>query len=213
MPSDATESSPIRVRRGWDRRQKVTALVATVCVGAIGALLVVGLLNQGVNTSINAELAAGRRPMAPSFALPVLTGAPGLPAPGDRVTLAQLRGHPVVLNIWASWCIPCAGEAPVLQSLWDHYRHEGVYVLGVDVNDLQGDAQSFHQRYGLTYPTIRDGSGEIMAAYGSTGVPENFIIDRQGRIAATLRSPLSDSGASANVDSFAAVIDAVVSER
>lgn len=199
-------------RRGWDRRQITVAAVCAVVIAAFGVLLTVGLLNRGVNDSINSAIAKGQRIQAPAFTLPVLTSAPGIPAAGKELSLSQLRGHPVVLNIWASWCQPCTDEAPILQTIWDHYRAEGVYVLGVDVKDLTGDALSFHHSYGLTYPTVRDGEGNIEGPYGTTGVPESFIIDRDGRVAAALRGPLSESGSSANVASFVAVLDDVIAE-
>jgi cytochrome c biogenesis protein CcmG, thiol:disulfide interchange protein DsbE len=200
-------------RRGWDRRQITIAAVCGLVIAAIGALLIVGLINHNVNNSIDGSIAKGERVPAPAFTLPVLTSTQGLPATGQNLTLTQLHGHPVVLNIWASWCVPCTDEAPILQSIWDRYRQQGVYVLGVDVKDLTGDALGFHHQYGLTFPTVRDGEGNIEGPYGTTGVPESFIIDRQGRIAAALRGPLSASGSTGNVNSFVSVLDGVIAER
>jgi len=184
-----------------------------VVIAGVAALLIVGLLNRNVNNSIDAAIAKGQRVPAPAFTLPVLTSTAGLPAAGQNLSLSQLRGHPVVLNIWASWCVPCTDEAPILQSVWDRYRSKGVYVLGVDVKDLTGDALGFHNQYGLTFPTVRDGEGNIEGPYGTTGVPESFIIDRQGNIAAALRGPLSASGSSANVNSFVSALDTVIAEK
>jgi cytochrome c biogenesis protein CcmG/thiol:disulfide interchange protein DsbE len=172
----------------------------------------VGLANRGVNNSINSAIAKGQRAPAPGFTLPVLTTSAGIPAAGQELSLSDLRGHPVVLNIWASWCTPCIDEAPVLQAIWDRYKAQGVYVLGVDVKDLTGDALNFHSKYGLSYPTVRDGEGTIEGPYGTTGVPESFIIDRAGRVAAALRGPLTASGASANVDGFVTALNQVVAE-
>jgi cytochrome c biogenesis protein CcmG/thiol:disulfide interchange protein DsbE len=206
------ESTPPHGRTGWDRRQITIAVICAAVVVAFGTLLTVGLVNRGVNDSINAAIAKGQRVEAPQFTLPVLTSAPGIPVAGQKLSLAQLRGHPVVLNIWASWCNPCIDEAPILQSIWDHYRAQGVYVLGVDVKDLTGDALNFHKTYGLTYPTVRDGEGNIEGPYGTTGVPESFIIDRDGKVAAALRGPLSDSGSSANESGFLTVLNDVIAE-
>jgi len=209
---DATGTPPT-TRRGWDRRQITVASICVVVIAAIATLLIVGLLNRDVNDSIDAAIAKGQRPPAPGFTLPVLTTAPGLPPAGQDLSLAQLRGHPVVLNMWASWCVPCTDEAPILQSIWDHYRAAGVVVLGVDVKDLTGDALNFHKEYDLTFPTVRDGEGNIEGPYGTTGVPESFIIDRDGKIAAALRGPLSASGSTANVNGFVTALDTVVAER
>lgn len=181
-------------------------------VAAFGALLTVGLVNRGVNDSISSAIARDQRIPAPGFTLPVIDSAPGIPAVGQDLSLSQLRGHTVVLNIWASWCGPCTDEAPILQSIWDQYRDKGVYVLGVDVKDLTGDAEAFHRTYGLTYPVVRDGEGSIEGPYGTTGVPESFIIDPAGRVAAALRGPLSTSGSSANVPGFLAALDQVIAE-
>jgi cytochrome c biogenesis protein CcmG/thiol:disulfide interchange protein DsbE len=209
-PDDPAPTPP--PRRGWDRRQITVAGIIGLVIVGIGALLTVGLLNRNVNNSIDAAIAKGQRVQAPNFTLPVLTSAPGLPAAGRQVSLSQLRGHPVVLNIWASWCVPCRSEAPILQSVWNHYKSKGVVVLGADVKDLTGDALAFHRAYGLTFPTVRDGEGNIEAPYGTTGVPDTFIIDAQGRIVATLRGQLTDSGSGANIQSFASVLDTVVAE-
>jgi cytochrome c biogenesis protein CcmG/thiol:disulfide interchange protein DsbE len=205
-------STPPSGRHGWDRRQIAIAAVCAAVILAFGTVLTVGLMNRGVNNSIKSAIAKGQRVAAPQFSDPVLTSAPGIPAAGQRLSLAQLRGHPVVLNIWASWCTPCIDEAPILQSVWDRYRARGVYVLGVDVKDLTGDALNFHQSYGLTYPTLRDGEGSIEGPYGVTGVPESFIIDRNGRIAAAVPGPLSSSGSSGNLASFLVALDSVIAE-
>ncbi len=212
MSSDVPAKSPTS-RRGWDRRQITVAAISGVVIAAIATLLIVGLVNRNVNNSIDASIAKGERVPAPAFTLPVLTSTAGLPPAGQSVSLAQLHGHPVVLNIWASWCVPCTDEAPILQSIWNRYRSQGVYVLGVDVKDLTGDALGFHNQYGLTFPTVRDGEGNIEGPYGTTGVPESFIIDRNGKIAAALRGPLTASGASANVNGFVSVLDSIVAER
>jgi cytochrome c biogenesis protein CcmG, thiol:disulfide interchange protein DsbE len=200
-------------RRGWDRRQITIAAICGVVIAAIATLLIVGLVNRNVTNSMDAAIAKGQRVPAPAFTLPVLTSTAGMPSAGQNLSLAQLRGHPVVLNIWASWCVPCVDEAPILQSIWDRYRSKGVYVVGVDVKDLSGDALGFHAANGLTFPTVRDGEGNIEAPYGTTGVPESFIIDRQGNLAAALRGPLSASGSTANVNSFVSVLDTVIAER
>ena len=199
-------------RRRWERRQIIIAVVCVMVLVAFASMLTVGLLNLGVSNSIDSAIAKGQRAPAPDFRLPVLTSVPGLPPAGHQLTLSSLRGRPIILNIWASWCGPCTSEAPILQSVWDHYRSKGVLVLGVDVKDLTGDALAFHNNYGLTFPSVRDGEGNIEGPYGTTGVPESFVIDRQGRVAAALRGPLSDAGSQANLPGFLAVVDQVLAE-
>jgi cytochrome c biogenesis protein CcmG/thiol:disulfide interchange protein DsbE len=114
----------------------------------------------------------------------------GAPAPafsakrmgGGRVSLASLRGKPVVLNFWASWCSPCKGEAAKLQQAWQQYRKQGVVFVGVDYHDVTSDARTFLEHHGVTYPTVLDGSGMIGDRYGLTGVPETYFVNRQGRL-------------------------------
>jgi cytochrome c biogenesis protein CcmG/thiol:disulfide interchange protein DsbE len=98
------------------------------------------------------------------------------------LSLAALRGRPVVLNFWASWCVPCKGEAKMLEQAWRQYRSKGVVFLGVDYHDLTSDARTFIAHHGVTYATVQDGSGMVGDRYGLTGVPETFFIDRRGRL-------------------------------
>jgi cytochrome c biogenesis protein CcmG/thiol:disulfide interchange protein DsbE len=96
--------------------------------------------------------------------------------------LASLRGKPVVLNFWASWCVPCKGEAKLLEQSWQQYRSRGVVFVGVDYTDVVSDARTFMTHHGVTYPIVQDGSGRIGDKYGLTGVPETFFIDKNGRL-------------------------------
>ena len=88
----------------------------------------------------------------------------------------------MVVNFWASWCIPCKGEAPALQKTYEQYRSQGLVVLGVDAQDFRQDAKRFAKRYGLTYPIVYDGTGSTLGKWGVTGFPETFFVDRSGRL-------------------------------
>jgi cytochrome c biogenesis protein CcmG, thiol:disulfide interchange protein DsbE len=121
------------------------------------------------------------RPHVPAIGGP----APGFTAKrldGGRFSLAAVRGKPVVINFWASWCGPCKTEAAALERQWQRYRGQGVVFLGVDYTDHTSDARRFLARHGVTYPTLLDGSGSIGDRYGITGVPETYFVDRNGRI-------------------------------
>jgi cytochrome c biogenesis protein CcmG, thiol:disulfide interchange protein DsbE len=186
---DAVSQTPPGRR---DRRKLVGAIAGGAVVIAVVALLAIGLANRGVGTHIDDSLTAGERPAAPGVTLPVLIPGSGLPA-GGQGSLAQLRGRPVVLNFWASWCDPCRDEAPVLERLWQRYRDRGVVVLGVDARDLREKALAFSREYGLTYPSLRDGTDRTERAFETTGVPETFLIDRTGRVALHITGPIGAS--------------------
>jgi cytochrome c biogenesis protein CcmG, thiol:disulfide interchange protein DsbE len=151
-------------------------------VGQVLALaLVAGLLGLLVwkvaknNSGAAGALAKGEHPSAPAFALQRLDGS-------GPLSMADLRGKAVVINFWASWCVPCKGEAPALQSTYERYRKQGLVVLGVDLEDFKQDAQRFAKRYGLTYPIVRDTKKVTIGRWGVTGYPETFFVDRQGRL-------------------------------
>lgn len=102
---------------------------------------------------------------------------------GETIQLANLRGHPVVINFWASWCGPCRDEAPRFQSLWERYRDQGVVFLGVTYVDDESDSRAFIAEYGITYPNAPDvGTVISKEMYFIEGVPETFVIDQQGNI-------------------------------
>ena len=102
---------------------------------------------------------------------------------GD-LSLHSLKGKPVVLNFWASWCYPaCYEEAPLLESAWRKYREQGLTMVGVAIQDKEANARDFMRRFNFTFPNGPDPGSKISIDYGVYGVPETFFIDRQGRIA------------------------------
>ncbi len=159
-------------------------LIAALGACALIALFVFGLANQGANTSLDSALAAGRYPVAPDRTLPVLGAA------GSR-SLASWRGHPVVLNFWASWCTPCEQEAPVLERTQQQLAKTGAgTIVGVTWQDTSPDSLSFVKQYSLTYPNLRDVGGNLANAYGTRALPETFVIDGQGRVVAISRGEI-----------------------
>jgi cytochrome c biogenesis protein CcmG/thiol:disulfide interchange protein DsbE len=163
------------------RRFVLPGLVAAAAVALI-ALLIFGVAGQRTSSSIDAAVARGHRPPAPGASSPL----PNLGTTGDT-SLASLRGKVVVLNVFASWCEPCKAEAPVLAQAQKTLAAHGGTVLGVTYLDNSSDSESFVRQEHVDYPVVRDVSGNFVRGFGTTGVPETFVIDRRGRIAALRR--------------------------
>ena len=144
-----------------------------VAVGVVAALI--GLLGWKVLKDDGGDAQIGQP--APAFTLPHLSRS-------TELSLAAYRGKPVVINIFASWCLPCKDEAPVLEETWRKHRADGLVVLGIDAQDFRGDGRRFVKRFGLTYPVAYDGKGSTVGRYGLTGFPETYFVGRDGRIVA-----------------------------
>lgn len=112
-------------------------------------------------------------------------------APG-KLSLSSLRGKAVVVNFWASWCIPCKQEAPLLESAWRRWRSRGVVVVGVDSNDFVGEARRFMRKYGVTYPVVNDGPASVARDYGVVFLPETFFVAQNGRLTGHLAGQISN---------------------
>lgn len=158
-----------------------------------GLVLVLGLIGLGLVRAQAGPLSSG---LAPDFSLDLYGGG--------RFQLSEQRGQVVMMDIWASWCIPCRDEARTLEALWQEYRGKGVIFVGVDYADVESEARAFLQTYGITYPTGPDVGGRISQAYRMGGVPEKFFIDRQGRIRAVVVGPSSERSLRAHLDALLA---------
>ena len=112
----------------------------------------------------------------------------GKPAPdfvletydGRTVRLSDYRGKVVLVNFWASWCHECSREAPDVEKVWEKYRDKGVMVIGPAYMDQPEESKAFVAKYGLTYPVGLDLQGQIYRLYHVKGIPETFVIDRDG---------------------------------
>jgi cytochrome c biogenesis protein CcmG, thiol:disulfide interchange protein DsbE len=170
-------------------------------IAALLALLVYGLTASSPDDSIDSRLAQRRAAEAPALELPVLQqGSPGPPTDelrpllaDDRLALDKLRGIPVVLNFWASWCPPCRSEAPLLERTWRSLRAQGVVLLGLNMQDLTGDARDFMREFGVSYPNVRDRSDGVAIDWGVAALPETFFIDARGRVVGHVIGAVSDS--------------------
>jgi cytochrome c biogenesis protein CcmG/thiol:disulfide interchange protein DsbE len=115
-------------------------------------------------------------------AAPELEGEVLVPPP---VTLAELRGKPVVVNFWASWCLPCREEAPHL-ARFDREMKERAGLVGVDFQDARSDALAFVREFGWRFPNRRDPNGALASRYGLVGLPTTYVLDAEGRVAKAL---------------------------
>jgi cytochrome c biogenesis protein CcmG/thiol:disulfide interchange protein DsbE len=149
----------------------------------LGVLAVVGLLGFGLLSKGSTKIAVGEP--VPDEVLPAL------PGPGHG-SIADERGDWALVNLWASWCVPCREEAPVLERFYRRERGHGATVVGINVQDNQDDALAFLRSHPTTYPQLRSIGDERSAAFGSTGVPENFLVDPQGRLTLIWRGPVDD---------------------
>ena len=159
------------------RPSAVVVLVVAGVAGLIG-LLAYGVASQDPKGSVNGE-------PAPEFSLPPLEG-------GTERSLDDWRGQVVVLNYWASWCEPCRDESPLLERWHRKISKRNATVLGINVLDVTSDATDFIDKYGLTYPQLRDKDGSTQDDLGIVAYPETFVLDRGGRIAASRRGPVDD---------------------
>lgn len=190
----------------------VTRLRHLILVGAVLgflALLAYGLVRKAPDTSIADSLAAGKLAEASGFDLEVLEpGRPGgrleaaveRAAANGRIALGELRGTPIVLNFWASWCAPCREEAELLQRTWERERDKGVLFVGLNMQDARSDARGFLEEFGIDYPTIRESERDTAQAFGATGVPETYFIAADGRVAGRHVGPIEAEELQAGLD-------------
>ena len=162
-------------------------MVIVLALGVVG-LLIYGVAAGGDDSSLDAAVQRGERPVVPgaNVALPLLDGK-------GSVSLKELRGEVVVLNFWASWCEPCAEEAPILVKAQRELEARGDgTVLGVTYKDFADESRAFARRYGLNYPSARDDKLELAPLFGTTALPETFVIDARGRVVAVGRGQLRE---------------------
>ena len=170
----------------------------------VPALAFIGLLAYGLLTAAPTEVGEGTR--LPDFELARLDE-------DGVLTEEDLEGSPVVINFWASWCIPCKEEAALLQETYERYRADGVVFLGVNIKDSNVDARAFVEEYGMTYPVVSDPGEELARALGVKGIPETFFIDAEGAFVGTaagqrqaqrggtvVLGPVSEESLTTNID-------------
>ncbi|HEY7874062.1 MAG TPA: TlpA disulfide reductase family protein [Actinomycetota bacterium] len=141
---------------------------------AAAALVVAALAYAAVKPADESSM-VGRE--VPEFELELLDGS-------GTISSDDLRGGPVVINFWASWCLPCREEAPLFEEAWQEHRDDGLTVLGVDLRDAPAKAEEFVDDYGVTYPIVVDPDEELAGELDVEGLPQTFFVDSEGRFQA-----------------------------
>jgi cytochrome c biogenesis protein CcmG, thiol:disulfide interchange protein DsbE len=153
-------------------------------VGGVAALLAYGFIRDA--RYIHSPLIATP---APAFTLMLFDGA--------SLNSTDLAGKAVLVNFWASWCVPCRAEARAIEDAWQKHKNRAVVFVGVNIQDKEEDARSFLKEFGITYLNGRDSDGKIAIDYGVWGIPETFFLDPQARItykhAGELRAPIIEA--------------------
>ena len=168
-------------------RRLLPIFVSLLGVCLIG-LLIYGISHQSASRTLDEALHHGQHPLAPD-ATRTLLGLSGTPT----ASLASFDGKVVVLNFWASWCEPCQEEAPLLERAQTQLQRHSATVLGVTYLDASPDSERFVRKYHLTYPNLRDTTGDFAHSYGTDQLPESFVIDRQGHIVAISRGEIDQA--------------------
>jgi cytochrome c biogenesis protein CcmG/thiol:disulfide interchange protein DsbE len=187
-------ASPELIRRRSRKRNKIVFAITSVL--SVGLLVLIwtqlvtpaapqGTTGSGSSTSAGNPLVG--KP-APDFTLQTLNGS------AKSIRLSDLKGQPVVINFWASWCGPCNDEAPLLSQSWPTLKSQGVVMIGIDASYSTQEAQNFIKQYGVAYPNVEDTTNRTTAiAYGVTAFPETFFINRQGVIVAHYNAPFTSA--------------------
>ncbi len=162
----------------------VTQAIAFLIVLAVIALFAIGIQIRGAKPV--------EKGLAPQFTLPLFSGG--------NFSLAEQRGKVVVVNFWASWCVPCREEAPVLESTWRNYKDRGVVFVGVDYVDTDNEALAFIKEFNVTYPNGPDIGTQAAQAYHIQGVPETYFVGKDGQLYGNHIGPIDVPTLSAKID-------------
>ena len=167
----------------------------------------VPVLAAGCGRDVPPSALVGTTVFAPDEREP-LPPVSGTTTGGQALSVSDLRGRVVVLNSWASWCAPCRDEVPVFVAIHEQSDPDQVAVVGLDVTDEPSASAAFEQELGMTYPSIVDAEGSILATIPGvppTAIPSTVVVDRDGRIAARIIGE-------ADQEELSSIIDAVLAE-
>jgi peroxiredoxin len=216
MSEDAL--TPRRPQRNFLRRWIYPVLVILAIVGVIyyieqrnsdstnsaGQAYGVRELNSALNPD-GLDVEAKEGAMAPDFELESVALNAASPTTNGEAWLSDYRGHPVVLNFWATWCYPCRKEVPQFVDAAGRYADKGLVVIGLDQQEGAALITPFAQEYGIQYSVLIDRDGEVGQKYRLLGLPTTVFIDANGVIQKIYRGPLEQSDAQNNTDTQGAI--------
>jgi cytochrome c biogenesis protein CcmG, thiol:disulfide interchange protein DsbE len=191
VSSDARATNPGAQPRPRIRRLKLALRGLALLLAGGGVVLAVVLLHRphrdsfpaGEGTGALNQQAPALDRAAPAFALRDLDG--------HVVRLSDLRGQVVLVNFWASWCVPCKDELPVIEQVYSEQHTQGFAALEVDEQESPSDVQKFLSQIGQIPPVLLDSDGSVLAQYRFKGLPDSIILDRQGTLRAVSYGPLT----------------------
>jgi cytochrome c biogenesis protein CcmG, thiol:disulfide interchange protein DsbE len=189
---NAQAQKPIAKKHRRRRKLLIFGVVSLVNVALLAFLLVQLLTPAGTPAS---DPIVGHR--APDFSLTVLGPATGK----SMLSLSDFKGKSIVLNFWASWCVPCKEELPLLESAWKRMQAQGkdVIFVGIDYQESSSTAASFLQQNGVSYPAVLDPSGSVASKYGITSLPDTFFINRSGTVISKVLREITAQALSSNL--------------
>ena len=164
-----------RSRKPQHRWRRPAAVI--VAAGLLGAWAFAAARSLERDASVVRSPLIGNN--APPFELPAL-------GRGPAVSSVAYEGEILIVNFWASWCVPCRAEAPELEAFARRYAAKGINLVGIVYNDENDEASAFRDEFGLTFPQAIDPGGRAAIDYGVYGVPETYVVDRRGKVMAKL---------------------------
>lgn len=183
----------------WRKRAKFQVLKAGVTsLAAISILLLSGCSTASVSNNSDTGFISGNGAtvlVSPQERGDVIELA-GETLEGESLDTADWRGDPIVVNLWASWCGPCRAEATDLENVYLQFESSGVKFLGLNTRDGLAAAKAFNTRFNTSYPSIQDKDGQLTLVFGNLGpaaTPSTIILDSQGRVAARILGPTTQS--------------------
>ena len=169
---------------GESQAKKNTQLLLTILFVIIACVLLIVFLREKKDSSLKTAVPIQPGLKVPDFTFPDING--------KVVSLSDHRGKVVLVNVWATWCPPCRQEMPSMQSLYEKFKGENFEILAVSIDSEGRKAVApFMRKMSLTFPALLDPGETIRPLYGITGVPESFIIDKQGILVEKIIGPIN----------------------